>query len=523
MRSLLVWLTVLGVSSSLHAQNTKSIAIRHATIHDGTGKPGIVGDVLIEGQRITSVGKELKAGKYDVDIDGANLVVCPGFIDLHTHCDYGLLEKVGRANKNYITQGCTTVVTGNCGSGPVDVAAYFKKLEAGGIGSNEIHLAPHNSIREQVMGNANRVPTTEEQAKMEALVEQAMQDGAFGMATGLIYNPGTYSKTDEIANLAKAAAKYDGLYASHIRNEGTGLLTAIEEALAIGKQSGCRVHISHIKASGQESWGMSGRAVGLIENAQSKGQIVTADQYPYIASSTSLRATLVPSQYREGTQKDLVARMDDPLTGPKMKTDIDKALSGRDGGKRIQIARYSKNPAWQGKNLTQIAEAEMKEPIDIVMEIERNGGAQIVNFGMNEEDVRIYMKRPWVATASDGGVQSPGNTVPHPRSYGTFPRKIGRYAIEDGTISVEAAIRSSTGLPAEILKLKDRGTLKPGHYADVVVFDPKTFRDTATFDKPHQYATGVKWVFVNGTPVIADGQHDAEKLPGKVIRKSVGK
>jgi N-acyl-D-aspartate/D-glutamate deacylase len=400
----------------------------------------------------------------------------------------------------------------------VDAGAWFKELEAGGVGTNVIHLATHNSIRNRVMGNENRTPSADEQKKMEALVEKAMTDGTFGMSTGLIYNPGTYSETAEIVGLAKAVAKHGGIYASHIRNESGGLLTAIEEALRIGRESGCPVHISHIKASGQATWGKSADAVGLIEAARKKGQKVTADQYPYVASSTSLSATLVPARYREGSRKDFVARLDDPKTGPRVKADIAEALEGRDGGKAIQIARYAKNPKWQGKRITEIAAAEKKEPIDIVLEIERNGGAQIVNFSMSEEDVRVYMKRPWVATASDGGVQTPGATVPHPRSYGTFPRKIGRYAIEDGVVTLEQAVRSSTGLPAGILGLTDRGTLKAGAFADVVVFDPKAYRDTATFDKPHQYAAGVKWVFVNGTPVVADGEHDAKALPGRVLR-----
>lgn len=492
--------------------------VRNATIHDGTGAPGRLGSVVFDGDKIAHVG-ELPAGlKPGKVIDGTGLVVCPGFIDLHTHCDSGLLGKVGRANKNYTTQGCTTVVTGNCGSGPTAVADYFAKLEAGGIGPNECHLAPHNDIRDKVMGNANRAPTAAEQAAMEALVEQAMKDGAWGLSTGLIYNPGTYAKTAEIVGLAKAANEHGGLYASHIRNEGGGLLAAVEEAIAIGAQSGCRVHISHIKASGQETWGQSGAAVAIVEKARAAGRAVTADQYPYIASSTSLKATVVPSKYREGTTAEYLARYDDPTVGPKLAADVVKAVGGRDGGARIQIARYAKKPQWQGKNLAQIAAAEGKEAGDIAVEIEKGGGAQVVNFGMSEEDVRVYMTRPWVATASDGGVQSPGDTVPHPRSYGTFPRKIGRYAIDDGILTLEAAIRSATGLPADILGLKDRGTLKPGNFADVVVFDPKTFRDTATFAKPHQYAAGVKWVFVNGTPVVADGEHRPAALPGKVLR-----
>ncbi len=510
-------LALFALITLAHPATAGDYVIRGATVYDGSGRPGVVADVHLRGDKVAAVGR---VGKVDgaTEIDGTGLVVCPGFIDLHTHCDYGLLEKVGKQNKNYITQGCTTVVTGNCGSGPVDVGEYFKKLEAGGIASNEIHLAPHNSIRDKVMGNANRVPTTEEQAKMETLVDTAMKDGAWGLATGLIYNPGTYAKIEEIIGLAKIAGQHGGLYASHIRDESGGLLAAIEEALRIGKDGGCRVHISHIKASGKSTWGKSADAVALIESAQAKGQVVTADQYPYIASSTSLRATVIPSRFREGTNKEFEARLDDPTTGPQIRTAVVKALDGRDGGKRIQIARYAKNPKWQGQTIDAIAVEAKKDPADVVLEIERNGGAQIVNFGMNEEDVRLYMKRPWVATASDGGVQSPGATVPHPRSYGTFPRKIGKYAIEDGILPVEQAIRASSGLPADILKLADRGYVKPGQFADVVVFDPKTFRDTATFDKPHQYAEGLKWVFVNGTAVVADGKHQPAALPGKVLR-----
>jgi N-acyl-D-aspartate/D-glutamate deacylase len=494
-----------------------NVVFRNATIHDGTGKPAVKGDVHVKGDKIAAVGK---LGKIDgaTEIDATGLVVCPGFIDLHTHCDPGLPTKTGRANKNYVTQGCTTVVTGNCGSGPVDAGKFFKTLDEQGVGTNVIHLAPHNSIRREVMGNANRPPTADELRKMEDLVDRAMKDGTWGMATGLIYNPGTYAKTDEVVALAKVVGRHGGMYASHIRNESAGLLEAIEEAARIGRDSGCRVHISHIKASGKSAWGMSAGAVGLIEGFRKKGLEVTADQYPYIASSTSLRATLVPSKYREGTDMDFVARLDDPETGPKMKADIEKALGGRDGGKRIQIARYGKNPKWNGKKVSEIAEVEKKEPIDIVLEIERNGGAQIVNFGMSEDDVRVYMKQPWVATASDGGVQTPGDTVPHPRSYGTFPRKIGYYAIQEKLIPVEAAIRSSTGLPADILKLTDRGYIKPGYYADLVVFDPETFRDTATFEKPHQYAAGVKWVLVNGHPEIKDGKYQDGVLGGQVLR-----
>lgn len=493
------------------------IVIRKVTIHDGSGKPGQVGDLHIKGDRIVAIGTVPKIPNAQ-EIDGTGLIAAPGFIDLHTHCDYGLLNDGGRPNKNYITQGCTTVITGNCGSGPVDVAKFYTQLGSKGTGTNVIHLVPHNDVRQKVMGNVNRLPTSAEQEQMEKLVEQGMKDGAWGLATGLIYNPGTYAKTEEIIGLAKMAARHHGIYASHIRDEGSGLLTAIDEAIRIGKEAGLPVHVSHIKASGKGTWGKSTDAVARIEKARAERQVVTADQYPYIASSTSLRATLVPSRFREGKDAEYVARWDDPKTGPDLRKAVESALGGRDGGERIQIARYARTPAWQGKTIAAIARKEDRPAIDIVAEIETHGGASVVNFAMNEEDVRVYMKRDWVATASDGGVQTPGDTVPHPRSYGTFPRKIGAYALKDGIITLEQAIRSSSGLPADILRLKDRGYLRPGYHADVVIFDPATYKDTATFEKPHQYASGVKWVFVNGVAVVADGAHQPKLLPGRPLK-----
>jgi len=512
-------LTTLALLTLLPAADPAvpaDIVIRGATLYDGTGQPGSKGDLAIHGERIVAVGSFVAGGNPRV-VDGTGLIVAPGFIDLHTHSDIPLTKPATRANRCYLLQGVTTVVTGNCGAGPVDVADYFRQLEKGGVGSNVIHQVPHNDVRKKAMGNANRVPTAEELMKMEAIVDQGMKDGAWGLSTGLIYNPGTYARTDELITLAKVAARHGGHYASHIRNEGTGVLAAIEEALTIGREAKLPVHISHLKASGRKVWGKAADEIALIEQARSSGQVVTADQYPYTASSTSLSATLIPPQFREGSREDFLARLDDPEQGPRIRQSIAANLDGSDGGKALRIARYAAKPAWNGKSLDTIATSEKKSPLDIVLEIERHGGAQIVNFGMSEEDVRLIMKQEFVATASDGSSQVPSETVPHPRSYGCFARKIGRYAIAERILTLEHAIRSASGLPADVLKLPQRGYLKTGYFADVVVFDPDNYRDRATFEKPHQYATGVRYLLINGKFAVDEGKYTGV-LAGKVLR-----
>jgi N-acyl-D-aspartate/D-glutamate deacylase len=490
--------------------------LRNATIYDGTGGNGVSGDVAIKADRVVAVGKFGIKGNPRV-LDCTGLVLAPGFIDLHTHSDNAMTQVKTHANLNYLTQGVTTIVTGNCGSGPVDVAGYFRSMEKIGIGSNVIHQVPHNNLRAQVMGNVNRDPTPEELQKMEAVVDQGMREGAWGLATGLIYNPGTYSKTDELVALAKVAAKHGGFYASHIRNEGDAVFAAIEEILTIARKAGLRVHISHIKVTGRRNHGKAGDIIALIKKARDENVQVTADQYPYIASSTNLAAMVIPAKYREGSAKDVLKRLDDPEIGPKMKKAIEQLIDGRQGGRTLKIASYSPRPDWQGKDLDTIAAEEKKPILEVVLDIQRHGGAQIVSFGMSEEDVRLFMKEAFVATASDGGSMLPSKTVPHPRSYGTFPRKVGKYALTDEVISLGHAIRSASGLPADILKLPERGYVKQGYFADLVVFDPKTFRDKATFDHPHQYAPGIQYLFVNGTLVIDSG-HFTDKLAGRVLR-----
>jgi N-acyl-D-aspartate/D-glutamate deacylase len=514
MLAAMFWTVLLPAMPEVSAD----VVLRGGTVYDGTGATGMVADVALRGERIVAVGHFTASGTPRI-IDAKGLIIAPGFIDLHTHSDSPLQQPATRANLNYLLQGVTTVVTGNCGAGPTEVAAYYRNLALGKIGTNVAHLVPHNAIRRLVMHNVNRPPAPAELRLMEQLVEAGMKEGAWGLSTGLIYNPGVYSRTDELVALAKAAARHGGIYASHIRDESAGLLPAIEEALTIGRDAGLPVHISHLKSSGRAFWGKAGDAVALIEKARRAGQQVSADQYPYTASSTNLAATLIPAVFREGEKADFLLRLRDPEQAARIRAAMAERLAACDDGHSIRIARYAAKPAWQGKDLETIARAEKKQPLEIALEIERNGGAQVVNFNMAEEDLRLILKQPWVATASDGFAMVPDrDTVPHPRSYGCFARKIGRLAIEEKLLPLEQAIRSATGLPADILHLPRRGYLKEGYYADVVVLDPAAYRDQATFVKPHQYATGVRSLFVNGKVAIEDGKFTGT-LAGKALRR----
>lgn len=493
------------------------LLLKGGTLLDGSGEEGVVGDLAIKDGKIIAVGKF--EGIAEKVIDCAGLVVAPGFIDLHNHSDGGIVTPRARANVNFLTQGCTTIVTGNCGSGPIDVRDYFAKIDAAGAGTNVIHLLPQGSLRREVLGEAQRKATPEELARMKELTERAMREGAWGMSTGLIYVPSSYADTDELVEIAKVVAAHGGIYASHIRGEGLELLASVNEALEIGRRAELPVHVSHFKASGRETWGLIREAARMIEEARGKGQTVTADQYPYVASSTSLEATLIPTWARAGGRQALVARFDDAEVASRLRDEIAKKLALRDEGAVIQIARYSPRPDWTGLRLSQIAQKENKSPLALVEEITRGGGASIVNFSMSEEDVRFAMKRSWVATASDGRTYVPDASQPHPRSYGTFPRKIGRYAIDEKVLSLEQAVRSASGLPADILGLPERGYLREGYIADVTVFDPESFRDTATYEAPHRYAQGCRYVFVAGVPAIFEG-HPTGALAGKALPRA---
>jgi N-acyl-D-amino-acid deacylase len=492
------------------------LVLKGGLVVDGTGVAGRRADVAVLGERIVAVGSFHVAPGAKV-IDASRWVVAPGFIDLHTHSDTAILQPRTRNNRNYQTQGVTTIVTGNCGSGPIDVGGFLKDVDAQGAGTNVIHLIPHGSLRQSVLGNAEVKANPQALATMAAKVEQGMQQGAWGMSTGLIYVPGMYADTAELVTLARVVGKRGGIYASHIRDEGTGLLDSIDETLTIGREGKLPVHISHLKASGKAAWGLAGGALQKIEAARANGQAVTADQYPYIASSTKLAAMVIPHWARQGNADEFRRIAAHPAQGAKLRAEISKELDQRSGGTSVRIARYARNPARVGKNLGEIAAAERTTPLEVVLDIERHGGAQAISFGMDEKEVRQIMAHDYVATASDGGADMPGGgDKPHPRVYGTFPRKI-RYALDDKVITLEQAVRSSSGLPAEILGLRDRGVIREGAYADLVVFDPLTFRDAATFDNSTQYAPGVAYLFVNGVAAIAEGK-PRNVLPGRAVR-----
>lgn len=490
------------------------------TIHDGTGRQGFAGDVAIRGDRVVAVGTfETKSAEWRLDCRG--LVVMPGAIDLHNHSDRQVVDSRTRACVNYLLQGCTTIVTGNCGGGHVDVGDYYQKIDQAGAGANVVHLLPHGALRRQVVGTERRAATKAELKEMQLLAEQAMTDGAWGMSTGLIYVPGTYADTEELVSLAQVVARHKGIYASHIRNENVRLLAAVDEAMEIGRRAGLPVHVSHFKSSGRGSWGLVRRAAERIAAARKKGQKVTADQYPYIASSTSLDATVIPTWARAGGRKELIRRLDDKEIGVRLRAAIAENLSRKENGQVLKIARYSPRSDWVGKSVAEIAELEKLTTVEVAVQVAKNGGAAIVNFSMSEEDVRHIMQVPWVATASDGRAYLPGADRPHPRSYGTFARKLGHYAIREKVLGLPAAVRSMTGLPAEILGLTDRGVVRAGMVADVAVFDPRRIRDAATFEDPHQFSEGFRYVFVNGRPAVYRGKPTGA-LAGRAVVHSTG-
>ena len=523
------------------------ILIQGGTVIDGTGGPARPADVAIAGDRIEVI-ERLPGARATRVIDAVGHVVAPGFIDMHSHADF-VLPGLPTADSK-VHQGFTLEVVGNCGASPAPLTAarrhdvidsaglavpalrwdwttfrsYLDVLTRQRLSINVAPLVGHGTVRLVVMGPDDTPPTADQVRAMATEVRRAMDEGAMGLSTGLIYPPGVFADTDEIVALARAAGAAGGFYASHIRGESTTLLSAIAEAIEIGRRAGVPVEISHLKAAGRANWPRMAQAIELIESARAEGLDVTADMYPYPAGSTTLSALLEPWAHAGGREA-LLARLDDPDARARLRAELDGPGMAQDAGwDGIMIAGCPARPEYEGQTVARIATGLGVAPAEAVIEILRQarGEADMILFMMSEENIALGLRRPWVMIGSDGegrAAQGPyASGKPHPRNYGTCPRFLGHYARDHALVPLVEAIRKMTSLPAAKLGLRDRGRLERGQMADVVVFDPATVADQATFASPHRYPRGIPWVLVNGEPVVAAGEH-AGSRPGRVLSR----
>jgi dihydroorotase/N-acyl-D-amino-acid deacylase len=522
------------------------LLIINGHILDGSGSPWFEGSLAVKDGKIADVGRLIDATASRV-IDAKGLVVAPGFIDLHSHSDRPLL--VDGKGESKIRQGVTTEILGeDHSSGPVPPGAgknltqyglvrdwttlgeYFARLERQGISVNIASYVGSGQVREVVLGEADRAPTPGDLERMKALVDQAMREGAIGLSSGLIYIPNLYARTDELIELAKVAAKYGGIYTTHMRGEGAHWKKSVDEAIEIGEKAGLPVHILHLKMDGKPNWGKMADQVKEIQAARDRGVDITANQYPYIASMTSLE-TCIPPKYLAGTAADQLKRLQDPKVRAEIRQAIATGLPGWEvnqvqsvgGWHGVMVASLQKpeNKKYEGKRMDEIARQMGKDPVDALCDllVSEGGAAEAIYFGMSDADVELAMKQPWVGIGSDGRAVTPEMTFegrPHPRFYGTFPRVLGVYVREKHVLTLPDAVRKMTSLPATITGLTDRGLLRPGMAADITLFDPQTVIDKATFENPMQYPVGIPYVIVNGTVVIDQGQHTGAK-PGRVL------
>jgi len=537
-----------------NSRSSYDLLIVHGRIIDGSGSPWFEGSVAVKDGRIADVGRLPGATAKRV-IDASGLVVVPGFIDLHSHSDYTLL--VDGTVQSKIRQGVTTEILGEAASaGPILAPAfadfdngtapltekdglkrdwttlgeYFARAERQGISVNIASYVGSGQVRLDVMGNVNRAPTTAELEQMKGLVDQSMRDGAIGVASGLIYAPNMFARTSELIDLAREAAKYGGLYTTHIRGEGANSVEAIRETIEIAEKAGLPAHILHFKSNGQANWGRMPELIRVIQEARDRGLDVTADQYPYLAGMTSLEQCL-PPKYLEGTADDVVARLKNPEARAEIRQAIERGLPGWDNnevkdcggwhGVMLASCRLPENKRYEGKRLDEVAHLMGKDPVDALCDllIAEHATPMAIYFSMSEADVEAAMKQPWVGIGSDGAAVNPSMAFmgrPHPRFYGTFPRVLGVYVRERHVLTLPDAIRKMTSLSAEITGLTDRGLLRPGMAADITTFDPATVRDEATFEDPAQYPRGIPYVIVNGVVVIDQGRHTGAK-PGRVL------
>ncbi len=517
--------------------------IRNADVLDGSGAPAFRADIALEGDRIAAIGDPVAIaddGVIDepVVIDGHGLVAAPGFIDMHAHSDFTL--PINPRAESKIRQGVTTEVIGMCGgsAAPLDpedrerlkashpelpwtwttFADYLDCLRQNGISVNVVPMVGHGTVRGMAVGQDARAPTADEMAEMKRLIAQAMDEGAWGLSTGLIYAPSSFSTTKELVELSRVAAARGGFYFSHIRGEGPTLLDSVAEAISIGERAGLPVQIAHFKAMGPENWHLLDQALALLDEARARGVDVAADRYPYIASSTSLRASL-PQWAHDGGTEALLQRLADPEQRQRI---LDTPFPRGRRWEATMISDARTHPEWEGLNVAQIAAQRGADPTETALDLilEAEGSVSVVHFGMDEDNLKKALRHPAVMIGSDGSARAPygplGEGKAHPRNYGTFVRVLGKYAREEGVFSMAQAVHKMTGMPAARLGLSDRGRLAVGYRADLVLFNPHTVRDTATFTEPYQYPTGIEYVFVNGQAVITPDGHTGA-LPGRVL------
>ncbi len=514
-------LPALAFSKPSRAAASYDIVIRGALVVDGTGAPPRTADIAVSGDVIAAVGA-LEAGyRARRLIDAPGLAAAPGFIDIHSHGPSVILERP--AAENCVRQGVTTIIGGQDGGSPLPLAPFLEKISATPIPVNLGMLAGQGSIRRAVIGRVNRRASAEEIRKMKDILRRAMEEGAFGISTGLFYIPGSFTPTEEIVELARVAARYGGFHCSHMRDEAAGILDSVRECIRIGEEGGLPTQLTHHKIVGPGNWGLSEKTLELVEAARRRGVDVTIDQYPYTASSTGT-AALFPQWAQEGGRERLLERLAEPETRARIKESIIERLKFDRGGgdpKNVALVECEFDPELAGLTLADVTRARGREvtfenAAETAIEIEEAGGCSAVYHAISEEDVRRIMRYPHTMIASDGAIPEFGRGVPHPRSYGTFPRVLGRYVREWKVLTLEDAVRKMTSLPAARLGLGGRGLLQPGKKADIVVFSPERVLDTATWLEPHRYPAGVEHVIVNGKLVLERGRITGER-PGRVL------
>jgi N-acyl-D-amino-acid deacylase len=520
-----------GIVVSLGGQAPPyDLLIRNARVVDGTGSPWYRSDIGIRGDEIATIARRIDAPSTRT-IDAQDQVAAPGFIDIHVHAFGGAgrppvplpIVEVPTAD-NYVRQGVTTLVTGPDGFSPVPLEPALALVAKTGIVPNIGAFAGHGSIRETVFGRVNRPPTANELERMRALAREAMRDGAFGLSTGLFYVPATFSKTDEIVELATVVGQLGGIHISHMRDEELDIEASVRETIAIGERGGLPTQVTHHKTIGKTSWGKTAATLRLVDDARQRGVDVTVDLYPYTASATSISAALMPTWAQEGTRDDVLKRLRDPDTRRKiLVATLQILLDGRGGGdpRNVMVSRCDWNADFAGRRLDEVARmrgkpGSIEDAADTALWLVENGDCGGIYFAISEDDIQRVLRHPASMVASDGQVVVFGRASPHPRSYGTFARVLGRYVRDLKILTLEDAVRKMSSYPAQRLGLRDRGVLRERNKADVVIFDPAAVRDLSTFEQPHQYAQGVSLVIINGQPVFENGAITSAR-PGRVL------